>query len=326
MKAIVFDRIGDPEEVLYLDEVPVPPVKDGEVLVRMLASSINPGDFLFITNQYPDPKKPVFPKQTGGNHGAGIIEKAGSGVTLKPGTLVAFSYYNTWAEYAVVPAEWLIELPADYPLNTASQLINVITAWDLVQQSRVQAGQWLALTAGNSAVSVMAACFARQKGINVLAVVRRQTDSVNLYNAGASAVLEFETLQEPIVQRVAAITGNSGLQGLIDNLGGPVAGELIRSMGFNGQVVINGGISPEQFSLHNFDILMKGITISSHIYRYFFTPPKPEDKALLQEMITLSNTPDFQARVHQAHTLADFKPAIEAMTRNPEKGKRIFIM
>src|SRR5882757_471405 len=124
MKAIVFDEIGSPLDVLYLADIPVPQIKDREVLVRMVSASVNPGDFLFIQNLYPEPKKPRFPRQIAGNHGAGIIEKVGAKVTLKPGTLVAFSYYNTWAAFAAVPAEWLIPLPDNYSTERAGQLMN----------------------------------------------------------------------------------------------------------------------------------------------------------------------------------------------------------
>ena len=82
MKAIVFDEIGSPRDVLYLDDVPPPPIGDGEVLVRMVSASVNPGDFLFIQNLYPEPKKPHFPRQIAGNHGAGIIELVGTNVVL----------------------------------------------------------------------------------------------------------------------------------------------------------------------------------------------------------------------------------------------------
>jgi NADPH:quinone reductase-like Zn-dependent oxidoreductase len=78
MKAIVFDRIGPPLEVLQLRDVPVPEIRDNEVLVKMTAVSINPGDFLFIQNLYPDPKKPHFPQQIAGNHGVdGVIDCVG---------------------------------------------------------------------------------------------------------------------------------------------------------------------------------------------------------------------------------------------------------
>ncbi|MER9056221.1 hypothetical protein [Mesorhizobium sp. M0213] len=67
MKVIVFDAIGSPRDVLYMDDLPMPRIGDGEVLVRMVSASINPGDFLFIQDLYPEPKKPHFPRQIAGN-------------------------------------------------------------------------------------------------------------------------------------------------------------------------------------------------------------------------------------------------------------------
>ena len=92
MKAIVFDRIGPPLEVLTLREVPPPRIGADEVLLRMIAAPISPGDFLFVENLYPEPKKPKLPGQIAGNHGAGIIEEVGRNVRLQPGAYCAFSY------------------------------------------------------------------------------------------------------------------------------------------------------------------------------------------------------------------------------------------
>jgi NADPH:quinone reductase len=134
MRAVVFDEVGPPTDVLRLADIAIPEIGDNEVLVKMLVSPINPGDFLFIQNLYPEPKKPQFPQQIAGNYGAGIVEKAGKNPTLEPGTMVSVTYYNTWAEYAVVPEQWLIPLASDYPVDKAAQLMNLITAWDLVEQ------------------------------------------------------------------------------------------------------------------------------------------------------------------------------------------------
>ena len=145
MKALVFDRIGLPEEVLELREVPAPEIRRGEVRVRMVSASINPGDSLFIQNLYPEPRKPVLPQQIAGNHGAGIVMGAGEGVSPEPGTLVAFSYYNTWAEYAAVPAEWLIPLAQRLSAGeggpTAEPGLQRGTCW---RTRNVQPGQWVA--------------------------------------------------------------------------------------------------------------------------------------------------------------------------------------
>ncbi|OQP57705.1 hypothetical protein A3860_08725 [Niastella vici] len=325
MKAIVFDRIGSPEEVLELRDVPVPEISDDEVLVRMVSASINPGDFLFIQNLYPEPKKPQFPGQIAGNHGAGIIEKAGRQVKLQPGTFVAFSYYNTWAEYTAVPAEWLIPLPADYPIELAAQLVNPITAWDLLDQVGLLPGQWLALTAGNSTISTMVAQFARHMRINVISLVRHAQKTINLTSMGANAIVELSNLPDDLLkERIMKLTENQGINGVIDNVGGPVTGELIRSMTFGGRLIINGGMSANRFELHNFDILLRGIEIKSHVYRYFFNPPKEKDTTILKEIITLSAQPDFQVPLGGLHGLEDFGMAIAESIKFPQKGKHVF--
>jgi len=42
MKAVVFDKIGSPLDVLRLAPVPIPEIADNEVLVKMISASINP--------------------------------------------------------------------------------------------------------------------------------------------------------------------------------------------------------------------------------------------------------------------------------------------
>lgn len=324
MQAITFNRIGAPEEVLQLSEVSIPAIKDNEVLIRTTAGSINPGDFLFIQNLYPEPKKPVFPLQIAGNHGSGIIEKVGKDVSLQPGSHAAFSYYNTWAEYVAVPAEWLIPLPAEYPAELGSQFVNLITAWDLLKQSGVKPGQWLVLTAGNAAVSKLVAQLAKQQGIPVISIVRSVKQAQLLESLGATVVIDLSVERENVTQRIMEISGNKGVKGIIDNVGGPVTGELLRCVDFDSKLIINGGMSAEKYTLHNFDVLLKGLQIQSHVYRYFFTPPLPEDVATLKEIAAISA--NFASNVSGIHALEDFKTAIEESIRFPEKGKQIFKM
>ncbi|MGX9142796.1 quinone oxidoreductase family protein [Mesorhizobium sp. 128a] len=326
MKAIVFDEIGSPRDVLYLDDVPTPRIGDGEVLVRIVSASVNPGDFLFIQNLYPEPKKPHFPRQIAGNHGAGIVEAVGTGVALQPGTLVAFSHYNTWAEYAAIPAEWLIPLPADYPAERAGQMVNPITAWDLLVDSRVQPGQWLAVTAGYSSISTMVMQFAQRRGINVIAVVRRQHQRLDLKELGATAILDLSDVNGDIREAVMDMTGGAGLNGIIDNVGGPVSGELIRTLALGGQMVINGGMSAERFELHNFDVLLSGAEIRANIYRYFFSPPVEADRPMLREIVDIFGQPGFHIPVGGIHPLTQFKLAVANSLDRADLGKQIFTM
>src|SRR5262249_48385573 len=76
MKAVVFDRLGDPAEVLQVREVPQPEPGPGQVRVHMLASPIGPADFLTVRGEYGHrPELPATP----GTEGVGIVE-AGRGL------------------------------------------------------------------------------------------------------------------------------------------------------------------------------------------------------------------------------------------------------
>jgi NADPH:quinone reductase-like Zn-dependent oxidoreductase len=326
MKAIVFDKIGSPADVLQLRDVPFPEIGDDDVLVRMVAASVNPGDFLFIEDLYPEPKKPVFPGQIAGNHGAGVVMKVGQHARFEVGAVVAFSYYNAWAEYAAVPAKWLIPLPSHCPVEVAAQFVNPITAWDLLAEAAAQPGDWLALTAGNSAVSTMVLNFARLKKVNVISIVRTAHEHLNLKEWGAAEMVELSKLHRGLAEEIAEITHQNGVNAVIDCVGGPIASELIRSLSNGGQFLIYGGFSPEKFQLHNFDLLMKGAQIKSYIYRYFFQPPEANDRAVLNQIAEICAEADFRVRVGGIHTLDDFNTAISETLYHPESGKRFLKM
>ncbi|SHI02941.1 NADPH:quinone reductase [Chryseolinea serpens] len=326
MNAIIFNEIGNPQHVLKLAQVSLPDLGDNDVLLRMVTASINPGDFLFIQNLYPEPKKPVFPNQIAGNHGAGVIERVGKNVSLPVGTFVGFSYYNTWAEYAVVPQEWLIPLPASYPLEKASQLVNIVSAWDLLRKAQVKPGDWLALTAGHSTLSIMTAQFAKALGVHVISVVRQKESRYDLLSLGTTAVIEISKLKDNLADIVLDTTANQGIHGLIDHVGGPITGQLIQSMAFGGRVIVNGVMSEASYPIHNMDILMRGLEISSYVYRFFFDPPQPKDREDLPEMIRVSESASFHVPMSGFYALEDYAKAVSETIFQPALGKRIFKM
>lgn len=327
MQAIVFDRTGSIDDrlsVLELRDIPVPEINDDQVLVKMSAASVNPGDFLFIQSLYPVPKRPHFPQQVAGNHGAGIVVKAGKNTSVRPGTLVGFSYYDTWAEYAVVPADWLFIFPDDYPVEKAAQFFNFVTAWDLLAETRVTEGQWLAITAGNSAVSTMALQFAKSRGLRVISLVRTIQPDLNLYDLGAEAVIELSTLEGDLGEKIMRLTEGKGLNGIIDNVGGPVSGALIDCAAQGATVIVNGAMDTGRYEVDNLNLLMKLITIRCIAFRFFFDPPQPADRHMIDELIRLTQAETFKVRVQGLHPLTDFRRVIDDSIDRPEKGKVFF--
>src|SRR4051794_41483566 len=76
-RSLVFDKLGDPAEVMHVKDVPVPVPGGGEVRVRMLAAPINPSDLMFIQGLYG--RQPE-PPATAGFEGVGVVEEAGPGL------------------------------------------------------------------------------------------------------------------------------------------------------------------------------------------------------------------------------------------------------
>src|SRR5262245_18222798 len=121
MRALVLERFGEPAEVLDVKDVPKPTPKSGEVLVRMLASPINPSDLMMVRGVYSYlPKLPATP----GFEGVGVVEQSGGGVIgwYQKGKRVAVASQQAgcWAEYVVILAKQAVPIPTSLPIEQAA--------------------------------------------------------------------------------------------------------------------------------------------------------------------------------------------------------------
>src|SRR2546429_1200172 len=132
MKAIVFDRFGDPAEVLQVRDLPMPELGPGQVRVRMLYSPINPSDLMVVRGEYG--RLPDLPA-TPGFEGVGVVDASGGGLLarLRLGRRVAVlnGTGGNWQEYVIVPAKQVVPVPyqlkdeqaATFFVNPASALV-----------------------------------------------------------------------------------------------------------------------------------------------------------------------------------------------------------
>lgn len=329
MKAVVFDRIGSPLEVLTVRDVTPRALGPEDVRVEIHAASINPGDLWFIQGIYPPPKTPKFPAQIAGTGtSVGVVVEVGASVTrIAKGARVAFSYFDGWAEEAVIPAAWAIPIPEDYPRATAAMLGNVITAFDMLAQARVKEGDVLVLTAGNSAVATMVLQLARRQGVRVVPIVRREIPGFDLRTVGAEDVVSLARVGEgrAVIEAILAITGGRPPNAVIDAVGGPPVGDLVRALAIGGRAIVYGALKDGTFALSNADLLMRAASIESYAYRYFFAPPPPEDAAFLAHVTAATGGSDFVVRIAGEHPLEDFATAIRESVENPGAGKRLLV-
>src|SRR5438128_3988012 len=102
---------------LRLADAPEPTPQPAEAILELHFAALNPADRYLAENQYP--AKPPLPHILG-RDGVGAVER-GSATDLKPGDIavilrgeVGVNRWGTFAEYVIVPADYLVPLPAGW--------------------------------------------------------------------------------------------------------------------------------------------------------------------------------------------------------------------
>jgi NADPH:quinone reductase len=250
MKAVVFEQTGDPRHVLQFQDIAVPEPPPGHVLVRMLASPINPSDLIYITGTYN--AKPVLPASPG-FEGAGIVERNGGGLLgwLRRGKRVAVISHcaGTWSEYAVVPSRQVIPIPSDISDEQAACFfVNPATALVMIEKVlRVPRGAWLLQSAAGSALGRMIIRLAKRIGIRTINAVRRAESVDDLKQLGADEVICGEGRY--ITERVLAITNGEGVRFAIDPVGGETGSAVVASLARFGTALCYGLLSGQSVAV-----------------------------------------------------------------------------
>jgi NADPH:quinone reductase-like Zn-dependent oxidoreductase len=255
MKAIVFDRFGDPREVLQLRDMPAPPAPGpGEVRVRMKMSPINPSDLMTVRGNYG--RQPTLPA-TPGFEGVGVIDAVGPGWLkmlrgIRPGRRVAVlnGHGGNWAELVNLSVRHVVPVPDDLPdEQVAAFFVNPATAIVMTQHVlQVSRGNWLIQTAAGSALGRMVIKLGKHLGFRTINIVRRKELADELKQLGADEVLS--SVEDNITKRVAEITGGALAPYAIDCVGGPGVIDVVQSLAPQGRLLLYGTLSDEPIPLH----------------------------------------------------------------------------
>ncbi len=217
MNAVVLERYDAP---LRLASMERPDPGDGEVLVRVRASGVNPLDIKIRSGAAAHAKHP--PPAVLGLDLAGVVEAVGTGVTaFKPGDEVygltggVAGLQGSLAEFAAVDADLLALKPHNLSMREAAALPLVfITAWEgLVDRATVQARQKV-LVQGGGGVGQMVIQLARAFGADAFAVDGKAKHAV-IEELGATAI----DRQSPVEDYVAAHTSGRGFDIVYDTVG-----------------------------------------------------------------------------------------------------------
>jgi NADPH:quinone reductase-like Zn-dependent oxidoreductase len=171
-KAVQYDRYGD-IDVLEVRDVPRPTPSAGEVLVKVKAAGINPGEAMIRQGFLHDRWPATFPSGQGSDL-AGVVVETGPDVdTVAAGDeLIGFTDQRaSQAEFVVVPAGQLTHKPDNVTWEAAGALfVAGTTAYAAVRAVALKPGDTVAVAGAAGGVGTIAVQLAKRAGATVLGI------------------------------------------------------------------------------------------------------------------------------------------------------------
>jgi len=238
MRALVCDTLTDDFSGLSVQDIPVPEVGEGEVLVRVKAASVNFPDLLMSQGQYQ--MKPELPF-TQGMECAGTVEAVGEGVSeCSPGDrVVGGNKTGAFAEYAVLPASSLSLVPDTMGFaEAAAYPAAYLTAYvALVRRADLQPGETLLVHGASGGVGMAAVDVGKLLGATVIATSASDAKLDIVVEHGADYAIN---VTQGFRDKVKTLTAGRGADVIFDPVGGDVFDESVRCIAFDGRLLVVG--------------------------------------------------------------------------------------
>ncbi len=217
MRAAWYSRNGEARDVLLVGDLPTPEPGQGEVRVKLAMSGVNPSDVKSRRGR-PLGADVVVPH----SDGAGVIDAVGEGVDAGRIGERVWVWNGQWqrplgtaAGFIALPQAQAVALPEGVDFAAGACLgIPAMTAWHAVQRLGELRGRTVLVTGAASAVGHYAAQMAALAGARVLGTAGSAAKAAHARAAGVEAVIDYK--QEPVVQRIKALTDGRGVDAVID--------------------------------------------------------------------------------------------------------------
>lgn len=237
MKAIVVTSFGGSEVMKYTD-VDIPAISEDQVLIRVVATSVN---FADIKSRYGKKGNKALPFILGID-AAGIVERVGSHVkNIYPGQrVIAFPQNGSYAEYVVANENLTFVLPDEVDFQTAAACpIVSFTSYNLLANvARLQQGESVLIHAAAGGIGTTAIQLAKLLGAGtVIGTVGSEAKKEIALDAGADYVIGHQ--DEDFVEKVNELTNGEGVDVILDSISGTVSERSLKCLAYYGRSFIS---------------------------------------------------------------------------------------
>ena len=286
MKAAVVRTFGKP---LTIEEVPIPTPKQGEVLVKVIATGVCHTDLHAADGDWPaKPPLPFIP----GHEGVGVIAAVGPDVNgLKEGDAVGIAWLHdacgqcefcmtgwdslcrhqhnsgytvngSFAEYAIGSAPYVGRLPPKTDFAEMAPILCAgVTTYKGIKETEAKPGEWIAIS-GIGGLGQLAVQYAKAMGLHVAALDVTE-DKLALARASGADVAVNAKSPEAAASIIKETGG--GAHGVLVTAVSPAAfGQALKLVRRKGTVVLV-GLPPGEFATPILDVVMNRVTIRGSI-------------------------------------------------------------
>ncbi len=268
MKAVWYESIGEAEQVLNYGDLEDPQINDGEVLVKLNTSGVNPSDVKIRAGARGELQ---FPRIIPHSDGGGIIVEVGEEVSEdRIGERVwiwngAFGRaFGTCAELIVLPSSQAVAMPENVSFETAACLgIPASTAYYGIFADGPVKDQTILITGGAGAVGYLGIQLAKWSGAHVISTVSGDDKATVAETAGADLVVNYKT--DDVIKAVNDFTKGHGVDRILEvEFGGnlSVSEHVIKN---NGVIAAYGSVAEANPSVPFYNLMFKSVKLNTYL-------------------------------------------------------------
>jgi NADPH2:quinone reductase len=285
MRAVVCHELGPPS-LLRVEERPDPVPAAAQIVVEVEAAGVNFVDGLFIAGQYQI--KPPLPF-TPGSEVAGVIAAVGDGVDhfAVGSRVMASTGLGGYASHVVVPPHGLTAIPEQLDAAQAATFTQSFSTclFALRQRARVQPGESVLVLGAGGGIGQAAIAVARALGCRVIGAASSEDKRRAARASGAEAVIDITT--ESIKDATRAWAGGTGVDVVVDPIGGAAAEPSLRALGDGGRYLVIGFASGAIPTIALNQVLLRNRTVLGIDWGVWAMRHGADQQSLLDDLLAL---------------------------------------
>jgi NADPH:quinone reductase len=321
MRAACVVTTTGPEDVRVL-ELPEPEPGPGQVVVDVRAAGISYPDVLLSQGRYQYRPEPPFAP---GAEVAGVIRSAPEGARVRPGDRVAaFTMVGGLAEVVAVDADLVLPIPDSLDFVTAAALpMNYLTChFALRHRGALQSGETVLVHGAAGGIGSAAVQLASLWGARVLAVVSDAGRAETARRAGAAEVL----LADGFLDTVRELTGGTGVDVVVDPVGGDRFTDSCRALRATGRILVVGFTGGEIPTVRVNRLLLSNTSVVGVGWGAFWADNSAFVQRQWQDLRPLVDAGALRPEIATVEGLETVSAALVAMSARASTGKTVVVV